>query len=97
MIIRDLDFIDIVVSPLEAHAPLMVDPDRVLSGSLSLQLLQPISWRRAKILDRFRVVEHPELPQANLLHIDRELLDELSSTYAFRVAVCEGFDHVGIV
>jgi hypothetical protein len=47
MIIDDLDVCRLAVPPAKAHAPLIVDPDRVLSGAISLQRLESKAWNRA--------------------------------------------------
>lgn len=42
MVINDLDITGMAAAPDKAHAPLVIDPDRVLSPSIALQSLQPI-------------------------------------------------------
>lgn len=56
MIICDFNFVCIVLSPLKANAPLIIDPDGVLTFSISLQFLQPIARRRAQVPQGFRIV-----------------------------------------
>ena len=48
MIIHDFYVVAVTVAPNEADAPLVVDPDRVLTLSLSSQGLQSIPWRRSQ-------------------------------------------------
>jgi hypothetical protein len=45
MVIHDLDIVGILVNPFKAHAPLVVDPDAVLSSPLTTQGLQAIGGR----------------------------------------------------
>jgi hypothetical protein len=43
MIVHDLDAVGVSVAPFEADAPLIVDPDAVLSFAVSQEVLAPIS------------------------------------------------------
>jgi len=47
VIVDDLDVGRVAVLPAKAHAPLIVDPDRVLSGAISLQRLESKARNRA--------------------------------------------------
>jgi hypothetical protein len=50
VVIDDLDLEGVAVSPFEAEAPLVVDPQAVLPGPITLQCLQMISWWHPQIL-----------------------------------------------
>lgn len=43
MIVHDLDPVGMPVAPFEADAPLIVDPDAVLSFAVSQEPLAPVS------------------------------------------------------
>ncbi|HXG69389.1 MAG TPA: hypothetical protein VNJ04_02110 [Gemmatimonadaceae bacterium] len=45
VIVYDLDIMGVTISPFEAHAPLIIDPNAVLTATSSFELLQPIAWR----------------------------------------------------
>jgi hypothetical protein len=92
VIVSDLNLVGVVVPPFKAHSPLVVYPDRVLPGTFALQLLKSIPWRGAKVLDRLRVVEYPELPQSRLLHFVGEMLVNLALIDALGLLVGERFD-----
>ena len=55
VIIDDLDVEGVAVLPAEADAPLIVDPDTVLTLSVARELLQSISRRRG--------ANHPAMPR----------------------------------
>jgi hypothetical protein len=93
VIIGDLDFIRIVLSPYEADPPLIVYANGMLSFSLTSQFLQPIPRGRAKIVNAPRIVQHSELPQSSGLDIPRQSLRELAPIDLLGFFVGEGFDH----
>jgi hypothetical protein len=45
VVVDDFDFIRITFFPAKTNSPLIVDPDAMLSGSIALQSLQPVSRR----------------------------------------------------
>ncbi len=49
-------------APPEANAPLIVDPNAVLPRSITLELLQPIPGRYAKVFEPHRSVHLGQLP-----------------------------------
>lgn len=61
MVVRDFDFEGMAVLPSEADAVLLVDPDAVLSASISTQPLEPVRRRHRQMLKVPRVVDLIEL------------------------------------
>ena len=51
MVIHDLDVLRAVCGPNEANPPLVVDPDAVLSFSISLQCFQFIARRSPQVFE----------------------------------------------
>ena len=49
MVVDDLDLFRPGLGPAKAHAVLVVDPDRVLSGSIALQFLQAQTGKRQRL------------------------------------------------
>ena len=47
MVVNNFNTLGAIRSPDKANAPLLVDPDTVLSGPTPLQRLQIVSWRNA--------------------------------------------------
>jgi hypothetical protein len=61
VVICDVALIGSVSLPDKTNAPLIIDPDAVLSGSISFQLLQPVSRWRKQVLEVRRTIEHDPL------------------------------------
>jgi hypothetical protein len=97
VIVSDLDLASIVFAPLKAHTPWVVSPDRTLPFPIAFQILKPVPGRRAKVMDRLRVVDHPELAGSCPLRFVRESPVELPEIDALVPLVGEGLDHVGSV
>src|SRR5262245_2405237 len=72
VVVDDLDFVGIALSPDEADPPLVVDADRMLTAPIALQGLQPVARRHAKIIETDRVVEKTQFAQSNGLNVARE-------------------------
>ncbi len=58
VIVDDLDVDCVAVIPTKTNAPLIVDPDRVLSGAISPQPLESKAWRfeivkRADLIEKY--------------------------------------------
>ena len=45
MIVGDLDIICAALLPAETYPPLIVDPNAVLCGAITLELFEMISWQ----------------------------------------------------
>ena len=57
--------------PAEADPVLLIDPDAVLSLSIALERFEPVSRRRAKVLEHFSDVELIEFPLRDRPKISR--------------------------
>ena len=67
MIVDDLDIVGITVSPEEADAPLVVDPNAVGSGAIALQGFQLVARRDPKVLQLSGAVQVQQLPPSSAL------------------------------
>jgi len=93
VIVDNLDIFWPGFRPAEAHSPLVVDADAVLSLTISCQRLQPIARRRCQKRQRFRRVQLRQLARghlgdrAELLRASRfkELLSFLAAVYRLPV------------
>ena len=81
---------------MKANSKLIVDSNRVLSLSISLQLLQVIPRRNAKIIQRFRCFELKELAQCDTLNL-RKSRNALMLRQMFRIFICKRYDHDSII
>jgi len=59
MVVYDLDVERVTLVPTEADAPLLVDPNAVLSCAVTPQGLQPIPWRDPQLGQIHGRVQHP--------------------------------------
>ena len=71
VVVHDLDFMRVTVSPFETYPPLSVDPDAVSSLAVVLQLLQIIAGRRLEVAPIVSGAQHHEFAQRNSLNIVR--------------------------
>jgi len=67
VVVDDLDVVGVPVAPNEAETPLVVDPDTVLSRSVTVQCFQAISRRRRQVSQSCRAVQLPKLPARDVL------------------------------
>jgi hypothetical protein len=63
MIVHDLDRFRALWSPTEADAPLLIDPDGILTAAIAPQGFEPISRRGTKVIRTGRGVDHVKLAQ----------------------------------
>lgn len=94
MVVDDLDIMGVSRSPAETDPPLLVDTNAVLAGTIPLELLQTVSGRDPEIVEHRGRIEHPELPQSDLLNVGAQLPHGAALEEAFGVAVTEALDHV---
>jgi hypothetical protein len=66
------------LGPNEAHAELIVDPDRMLSITIPAQSLKPISRRRAQIIQVNRSVKIAEFPADDFHKVSRKAFRALA-------------------
>mgnify|MGYP006432218357 CR=1 FL=1 len=71
MIIGNFYFVHISVGLPENDAPLVVNPDTVMTGPVPFQLLQSIIRWTAKLEHLARIIQHPQLAPGDLLDIAR--------------------------
>lgn len=73
MVVNDLHLLWSGVCPYEADAPLVIDSDAVLSGTITFQRLESVSWREPKILQRLGGANLTKLSQRRRLNprVDR--------------------------
>jgi hypothetical protein len=93
VIVRDLDIVRITIDEPEANTPLVVDRNRVLPTSITLQSVKPVSGKDPQVIDARRQVDVLELPNRPPHDVRREsprpprLVDRAS------VPVRERLDH----
>ena len=93
MIVDYLHIPGITVSPSKTDPPLFVDPDAVLTLSITLQCLQTVARRRAQVVQRSRPMEIQELSTRDALDL-MPARDRIFRKKPFGIAVPKALDHV---
>jgi hypothetical protein len=93
VVVNDLNFIRVGLSPLETDSPLIIDSDAVLTGSIASQALEPVPGRNPQIGETLCVVQHPQLSPRRLLDFTGESPGDLTSPDLFCQLAFEGSDH----
>jgi hypothetical protein len=73
MVIYNLHVVRSGILPAETDAPLIVDPDRVLAGSIAAQLFQAVARRSELVAEVFCFVEVNQLASRGPLDRRRKL------------------------
>jgi len=63
VVVHDLDVVGAGGSPSEAEAPLLVDADAVLPGTIAGQLLEAVTWWDPEITEGLGGIEDQEFAQ----------------------------------
>ena len=89
MVIDDLDLLSLPVVPDKADSPLVIDSYTPLPSSISPEFLQPISRWDSHVIQSDRPVQHPKLPQGNLLDVRGKPTGTLSMKNLFGFFIFE--------
>jgi hypothetical protein len=69
VIVDDLYIVRVAVPPVKAYPPLIVHADAVLSSTVAGESFQTVPWRKTKILQRLRRVQHDQFALSQALHV----------------------------
>jgi len=94
VVINDLDVMGVTILPVEADAPLVIDPDTVLAAPPTFELLQAIARRHAEIFERIRGVQSDKLSQHSLQQVGWKTPDSLAIKQAIGVAIGKALNHL---
>src|ERR1700686_138133 len=72
VIVRDFDIEGISVIPPEADAPLIVDADRVLPGTVCFERLEAVGRWNPKVAKALCIVQQAQFPQRTALNFRRQ-------------------------
>src|SRR5690348_14521434 len=97
MVVDDFNFMGIAVLPEEADAPLVIDPDAVLTFAVTFQGFQAIRGRNTKVFQGRRSIEHAEFAARDLLDIGRQLPGSRSVPDLLRLLVGKAPDHASTI
>jgi len=93
MIVYDFNSVCVSLVPIEADMPLVIDPNAVLSHTVSSQSLKATSWRDKKIIQLLRRIQQEQFPLSGAPHIRREFPHGLAVKYLFGCCRCKSPDH----
>ena len=93
MIVNNLDLRWSSVCPHEADPPLVINSDAVLSGTVALEGLEPISWRDTKIVKDLCGPHLAKLAQSNRVNPRINRPNTLTTPQPLGVFVSERSDH----
>jgi len=93
VVVRDLYVSRPLLGPHKADSVLVVDPDRILSNAVADKLLQPVSWRDAKVVDVVRRVKLTQLFLRGTLYLGTEARSLFTIPDPLRRVVGKGLDH----
>jgi len=79
VIVCDFYFGCNTIVPVEAYTPLIIDPNAVLTLSISRQSLKTITGWNPQIIEISGPLQDNELPQSNGLHFSWKLFREFAS------------------
>ena len=94
VIVHNLDLESAAVSPDEAYAPLIVDPDAVLPLAIASQGFQPIRGRGPKVVERACRIQHLKLTPCDLGDICGKPFREFPLENRGGALVTEALDHL---
>ena len=61
MVVDDLHIVGVTISPFETDAPLVIDSNAMLAGTVAAQFLKTIRRRDTEISQCRRSIEHAQL------------------------------------
>lgn len=93
MIIHNLNLLGAGLFPDKTNAPLVVDPNAVLSCAATLQSFQAVAGRGHKVSKFAGLMDLPKLPLRDALHVLGKAFCKPAKEETFCVAVREGADH----
>ncbi len=93
MVVHDFYTFGAAIRPVEAYAPLVVYPDRVLPGPIARQRFKPISRRTSQVVETHRGVNRLELAARAFEQVGGKAFRALPIENRFGHLVLERPDH----
>src|SRR4051794_10490383 len=96
MIVDDFDMGRTLLGPIEAYAPLVVDPDRMLTAAVARQRFNPVRGRCPQVVKPAGAIEHVKLSQ-RLFFDGAEAFHEIANPEPVRIAVAKRLNHQAVI
>jgi hypothetical protein len=93
VIINDFDAICVTLLPFETDPPLIIDPNAVLPLTISMQPLQLVSGRTAKVIERFCRIQQQKSSQGHTMYSAGNLPREPSMEDLLAFPATKALDH----
>jgi len=93
MVVNDLHLQSITLFPDKADAPLIVDSNAVLSGSIPPQFLKPVRWWNPQCIQAAGRREKFELPSSQELNVPGQPSRKSTTKDSTGLPTLERFDH----
>jgi hypothetical protein len=93
MAVCDFDIVSVSVAPGEADTPLPVDPDTVLSLSISFERFEVVVRRNPQVIQMDSGVQRPQLAHGDPLKVSRQATGTLAMKDSLRFFALERPDH----
>jgi hypothetical protein len=93
MVVSYLNLINAVVMPFKANAPLMVNPNTVLSFPFSLQGFQAVCRWDTKVVKGASPMDHNQFPFSELLNVLRQFAEKTAVKNLFGLLAFERLNH----
>src|SRR5213594_666749 len=97
MIIHDFNVVSVSAFPSKANPPPIIDPNTMLSGPVTFQRFQSVTWRRAEIVDPSRLIQHQQLSPCYSLDIRRQPSSRLVIKQPLSFAAGETSNHTACI
>jgi len=92
MVVDDLNFTGVSVSPCKANAPLIVDADAVFTSAIALQSFEVVTRQRGERLDIRRSIKHVQFAESRTLD-SLEQAHGVATEKALCLGAAERLDH----
>jgi hypothetical protein len=93
VIVHDLDFVRVPIQPSKAYAPLVVDPNAVMTGAIATERLESVPGRKPELIQANRGVDLHELSEHDAPQLRRKGADLFAVPEAPCVPVCTTSNH----
>ena len=93
MIVDNLYLHALLVSPVEANTPLVVNPNAVLASAATLERFKAIRWRNSQVIKSLSGIEHAQFAAGNGLNLNWQPPRYFAVPNALGFLVGEGPDH----
>jgi len=93
MVIGYGDVGGVLASPTETYAPLIVNADGVLPGTVSFEQFQPVRWWNSQVFKPGGTLQQDEFLQRTGLNVGWKTTGAFSFPQSSGLAACKRFNH----